>query len=52
MTYHWLLITALSIAFTVAYSRYRRTRKQMWLWVALVAMMGEVEVRKEEARRR
>jgi hypothetical protein len=51
MTYHWLLITALSVAFTVLYGRYRRTKKQAYLYAALVCMVVEVEVRKQEARK-
>jgi hypothetical protein len=50
MTYHWLLITALSIAFTVLYGRYRRTRNTAYLYAALVCMMVEVEARKGQSR--
>lgn len=47
-----LIIGVLSCAFSWSYTKYRRTKKEQWLYAALLCLAVQVEVMKERDRRK
>lgn len=47
-----LAVSALAWSFTLAYIRYRRTRREFWLWVALVSLAAQARAMRARDRTR